>query len=324
MILLYNLIFISLITFTILYIINKLLNVKYQSFKIISYLVIISSILVNFVLLNPIENDYSEFYLRVIVILFLMVFIIISYKMIFKKSLLDLLNNTKTTINNTEINHNYQTNIDTVDNSNTFNTSQTNNHLEQNNNVTNIDTVDNSNTFNTSQTNNHLEQNNNVTNIDTIDNSNTFNSSQTNNHFEEINNVTNIEKKQSIHKKQKEDNAKSSKKTTNNLSEEQLRKIYNFFIDHNLLVDYNLEFENFKDIFLKEPIILKADVPTLREFYNNLKVQKNITFNNITDDFLIYFINSNDNNIYDYKQFGNHKNTISKFSDDIIELFKKF
>lgn len=270
MILLYNLIFISLITFTILYIINKLLNVKNQSFKIISYLVIISSILVNFVLLSPIENDYSEFYLRVIVILFIMVSIIIFYKMKSKKSLLDILNNTKTTINNTEINHNYQTNIDTIDNSNTFNTSQTNNHLEQ------------------------------------------------------INNVTNIDLKQGNHKKQKENDASSSEKTKNILSEEQLKKIYNFFIDNNLLVDSNLEFGNFKDIFLKEPIRLKADIPTLREFYNHLCIQNNIKFKNINTDFLTFFINSKNNEFYDYKQFTKDSKPISSLTDEILELFKKF
>ena len=128
-----------LITLTILFIINKLLNIKDQRFNIISYLIIISSILINFILLNPNHSDYSENYLRLIVILALIVFIIILYKIIFKKSLKDIINNKKTTFNNTEINHNYHTNIETLDNSNTFNTSQINNHLEQINNVTNID-----------------------------------------------------------------------------------------------------------------------------------------------------------------------------------------
>lgn len=190
--------------------------------------------------------------------------------MFLKKSLKDIINNKKTTFYSTEINHNYNTNIDMVDNSTTLNSSQTNNHLEQNNNVTNI----------------HL--------------------------------------KQSSQKKEKVDVMNSSDNTNNKLSEEQLKKIYNFFVDNDLLAENNLELIDFKDLFLKKPIRLKADVPTLREFYNNLKIQKNVTFNKINDDFLIYFINSNDNNIYDYKQFGNHKHTISKLSDEIIELFNKF
>ena len=144
MILFYNLIYITLITLTILFIINKLLNIKDQRFKIISYLVIISSILINFIFLNPNQSDYSENYLRLIVILALIVFIIILYKMIFKKTLKDIINNKKTTFNNTEINHNYHTNIETLDNSNTFNTSLTNNHLEQNNIVNNIEIGENS------------------------------------------------------------------------------------------------------------------------------------------------------------------------------------
>lgn len=139
MILLLNLIFIALITFSILYIINKLLNVKKQSFKIISYFVIITSILINFILLDPNNIDYSKEYLKVIFLIFIIVFIIISYKMFFKKSLKDIINNKKTTFYNTEINHNYNTNIDMVDNSTTLNSSQTNNHLEQNNNVTNVE-----------------------------------------------------------------------------------------------------------------------------------------------------------------------------------------
>lgn len=162
------------------------------------------------------------------------------------------------------------------------------------------------------------------TNIDTIDNSKTFQNSQTNNHLEQINNVTNIHSKQSNQKKENVDVMNSSENTNIKLSEEQLKKLYNFFVDNDLLAENNLELKDFKDLFLKKPIRLKADVPTLREFYNNLKIQKNVSFNKINDDFLIYFINSNDNNIYDYKQFGNHKNTISKLSDEIIELFNKF
>lgn len=170
---------------------------------------------------------------------------------------------------------------------------------------------------------NNTEINHN-TNIDTIDNSNTFHNLQTNNHFEQNNNVTNIHSKQSSQKKEKVDVMNSSDNTNNKLSEEQLKKLYNFFVDNDLLAENNLELIDFKDLFLKKPIRLKADVPTLREFYNNLKIQKNVTFNKINDDFLIYFINSNDNNIYNYKQFGNHKHTISKLSDEIIELFNKF
>ena len=270
MILFYNLIYIMLITLTILFIINKLLNIKDQRFKIISYLVIISSILINFIFLNPNQSDYSENYLRLIVILALIVFIIILYKMIFKKNLKDIINNKKTTFNNTEINHNYHTNIETLDNSNTFNTSQTNNHLEQNN------------------------------------------------------IVTNIHSKQSSQKKEKVDVMNSSENTNIKLSEEQLRKVYFFFIDNELLADYDLEFINFKDLFLKEQIRLKADVPTLRQLYNNLKIQKNIKFNNITNDFLIYFINSNDDQIYDYKQFTKDPKPTSGLNEEIKKLFKDF
>ncbi|MDM1043040.1 MULTISPECIES: hypothetical protein [Empedobacter] len=160
-------------------------------------------------------------------------------------------------------------------------------------------------------------------NIDEIGNSKILKATQTNIQLEKHYNILNTE-----------NNVKTNRnsKTSNNLKEkckviftdEQLKKIYNFFVDNDLLAENNLELKDFKDLFLKKPIRLKADVPTLREFYNNLKIQKNVSFNKINDDFLIYFINSNVNNIYDYKQFGNHKNTISKLSDEIIELFNKF
>ena len=190
--------------------------------------------------------------------------------MFFKKSLKDIINNKKTTFYSTEINHNYNTNIDMVDNSTTLNSSQTNNHLEQNN------------------------------------------------------NVTNIHSKQSCQKKEKVDVMNSSENTNIKLSEEQLRKVYFFFIDNELLADYDLEFINFKDLFLKEQIRLKADVPTLRQLYNNLKIQKNIKFNNITNDFLIYFINSNDDQIYDYKQFTKDPKPTSGLNEEIKKLFKDF
>ncbi|MGV0827424.1 hypothetical protein ACTS9C_00860 [Empedobacter brevis] len=162
------------------------------------------------------------------------------------------------------------------------------------------------------------------TNIDTIDNSKTFQNSQTNNHLKQINNVTNIHSKQSSQKKEKVDVMNSSENTNIKLSEEQLRKVYFFFIDNELLADYDLEFINFKDLFLKEQIRLKADVPTLRQLYNNLKIQKNIKFNNITNDFLIYFINSNDDQIYDYKQFTKDPKPTSGLNEEIKKLFKDF
>jgi len=116
----------------------------------------------------------------------------------------------------------------------------------------------------------------------------------------------------------------TNKKSIIDLTEQQINKIYIFFVDNDLLANSNLEFIDFKESFLKNPLRLKMDVPSLREFFNNLKVQKNVKFHNIKENFLIHFINSDTNDQYCYKQFGNHSKSTSKLSDEIKILFKKF
>ncbi|MGV0923970.1 hypothetical protein [Empedobacter tilapiae] len=148
-----------------------------------------------------------------------------------------------------------------------------------------------------------------------------------NNYSEQNYNITNIEGKLNnnhVKEKKKNDDNTTNKKSLIILTDEQLRKIYNFFVDNNLLADYNLEFEDFKDSFLLKPLRLKAEVPTLRVFYNHLCIQNNINFKNIKTDFLTFFINSKNDEFYDYKQFTKDSKPISNLTDEILKLFEEF
>ena len=278
-----NIIIIALLIGLIIFIYFALVKKLSNNYKvlILPFITLINSIIFG----NKAYSNGDDITLIIWLVIFLTS--LLSIVLVFRKIYSEKYKPVQTIINNTEINHNHPTNIDTINYSKTFQNSQTNIHLEQNN----------------------------ITDIDTVDNSTTLNNVQNNYN-------ANIDLKQDVNKK--ENDANSRKKTINSLSDEQLRKIYNFFIDNNLLVDENLKFENFKEIFLKEPIRLKADIPTLREFYNHLSVQNNIKFIYIKTDFLGYFINSKIDEFYDYKQFTKDSRPISILSDEILELFEEF
>lgn len=160
-------------------------------------------------------------------------------------------------------------------------------------------------------------------NIDEIGNSKILKATQTNIQLEKHYNILNTE-----------NNVKTNRnsKTSNNLNEkckviftdEQLKKIYNFFVDNDLLGDINMEFKEFKESFLIKPLVIKMTVPALREFYDHLEMNENITFNDITNDFLIFFIKSKNNKIYPYDQFTKGYKSNSRYYDKIVKLFEKF
>lgn len=102
-----------------------------------------------------------------------------------------------------------------------------------------------------------------------------------------------------------------------------MNKIYAFFKLNELLTN-DLNFQQFKEAFLKTPIYINMDVPSLREFFNFLKIQKGIYIKNIDNDFLQFFINSKTNQNYKYNQFISTSKPNSKLSIQIKKLFNHF
>lgn len=107
----------------------------------------------------------------------------------------------------------------------------------------------------------------------------------------------------------------------NELSDKQLEKILYFFEDKDILKE-KLSLSDFKDKFLNKPILINAEVPVFREFYNHLKDRKEVKIPNITI-FLKVFINSEKNEPFTYGQFTKKAKPISKLSNEIIQLFEK-
>lgn len=109
----------------------------------------------------------------------------------------------------------------------------------------------------------------------------------------------------------------------NQLDDIKMNKIYAFFKLNELLTN-DLNFQQFKEAFLKTPIYINMDVPSLREFFNFLKIQKGIYIKNIDNDFLQFFINSKTNQNYKYNQFISTSKPNSKLSIQIKNLFNLF
>lgn len=109
----------------------------------------------------------------------------------------------------------------------------------------------------------------------------------------------------------------------NQLDDIKMNKIYAFFKLNELLTN-DLNFQQFKEAFLKTPIYINMDVPSLREFFNFLKIQKGIYIKNIDNDFLQFFINSKTNQNYKYNQFISTSKPNSKLSIQIKKLFNHF
>lgn len=109
----------------------------------------------------------------------------------------------------------------------------------------------------------------------------------------------------------------------NQLDDLQLNNIYAFFKLNEFLTN-DLNFNQFKESFLKTPINLNMDIPSLREFFNHLKIQRGIYIKNINDDFLQYFINSKTKEYYKYNQFISEAKPNSKYSLEIKKLFNHF
>ena len=114
--------------------------------------------------------------------------------------------------------------------------------------------------------------------------------------------------------------SKANSMLNNQLDNIKLNEIYAFFKLNELLTN-DMNFHEFKEAFLKTPIYLNMDVPSLREFFNYLKIQKGVYIKNIENDFLQFFINSKTNENYKYNQFISTSKPISKLSNQIKELF---
>ena len=106
-------------------------------------------------------------------------------------------------------------------------------------------------------------------------------------------------------------------------TDEQLKKIYNFFVDNDLLADVNIEFKKFEESFLNKPLRVNMEGTVLREFYDKLVIQENIFFKD-NDSYLSYFINSKNNSYYKKSTFNKQSNYKSKLTDEINELFSDF
>jgi len=117
--------------------------------------------------------------------------------------------------------------------------------------------------------------------------------------------------------------SKANSMLNNQLDNIKLNEIYAFFKLNELLTN-DMNFQEFKEAFLKTPIYLNMDVPSLREFFNYLKIQKGVYIKNIENDFLQFFINSKTNENYKYNQFISTSKPISKLSNKIKELFNHF
>lgn len=117
--------------------------------------------------------------------------------------------------------------------------------------------------------------------------------------------------------------SKANSMLNNQLDNIKLSEIYAFFKLNELLTN-DMNFHEFKEAFLKTPIYLNMDVPSLREFFNYLKIQKGVYIKNIENDFLQFFINSKTNENYKYNQFISTSKPISKLSNQIKELFNHF
>ena len=117
--------------------------------------------------------------------------------------------------------------------------------------------------------------------------------------------------------------SKANSMLNNQLDNIKLSEIYAFFKLNELLTN-DMNFHEFKEAFLKTPIYLNMDVPSLREFFNYLKIQKGVYIKNIENDFLQFFINSKTNENYKYNQFISTSRPNSKLSLQIKELFNHF
>ncbi len=117
--------------------------------------------------------------------------------------------------------------------------------------------------------------------------------------------------------------SKANSMLNNQLDNIKLNEIYAFFKLNELLTN-DMNFQEFKEAFLKTPIYLNMDVPSLREFFNYLKIQKEVYIKNIENDFLQFFINSKTNENYKYNQFISTSKPISKLSIQIKNLFNHF
>ena len=153
-----------------------------------------------------------------------------------------------------------------------------------------------------------------------------LNDSLINNHLEINNNLTNYHFKQHnnhVKEKKKNDDSTTNKKTLINLTEQQINKIYNFFVDNDLLADVNMKFKEFEENFLNKPLRVNMEGTVLREFYDKLVIQENIFFKD-NDSYLSYFINSKNNSYYKKSTFNKQSNYKSKLTDEINELFSDF
>lgn len=123
--------------------------------------------------------------------------------------------------------------------------------------------------------------------------------------------------------------SKANSMLNNQLDNIKLNEIYAFFKLNELLTN-DMNFHEFKEAFLKTPIYLNMDVPSLREFFNYLKIQKGVYIKNIENDFLQFFINSKTNENYKYNQFISTSKPIqnlvikSKNYSTIFNLFPIF
>jgi|GEM_PF-1755335 len=117
--------------------------------------------------------------------------------------------------------------------------------------------------------------------------------------------------------------SKANSMLNNQLDNIKLNEIYAFFKLNELLTN-DMNFQEFKEAFLKTPIYLNMDVPSLREFFNYLKIQKEVYIKNIENDFLQFFINSKTNENYKYNQFISTSKPNSKLSIQIKNLFNLF
>ncbi|MGV0967509.1 hypothetical protein [Empedobacter falsenii] len=160
-------------------------------------------------------------------------------------------------------------------------------------------------------------------NIDKIDNSKILKATQTSKQLEQHDNIINTVNNVKTNRNNKSSN-NLKEKCKVNFTDEQLKKIYNFFVDNNLLANSNLEFIDFKNSFLIKPLIINMTVPALREFYDHLELIEKITFEDMTNDFLKYFIKSKNNKVYNYDQFTKGYKSNSRYYDKIVKLFEKF
>ncbi|MRJ11323.1 hypothetical protein EQP59_03185 [Ornithobacterium rhinotracheale] len=176
---------------------------------------------------------------------------------------------------------------------------------------------------------------NNTTNFSNFDIQKTTinNSHNITNNFNQNNKTQNINKTitnnfdQNIYITPKETNKKNNKSEknestiVNELTEKQLKKIFIFFQDHKI-ISTKMNFEIFKEKFLKEKIQISCENIVLREFYDNLVKNSQITFN--PESFIKLFINTKTNKLFNYGTFKNNANKASKLTSEIETFFRDF